>query len=229
LVILAFFLVFTLDRLGYYLMGDITLAPVLSVLCLAGLTFYLSPKQIMVWTLGFVLISFLLLTFWRYSFVPGGPYVAPDQKTGFSLARGGVRSATVLLAGGLCALLGLQRERLQAAVAETVAVMTALPSGVLISNSSGLISFANEKVAQILGAKVEDLIGSSFFSLLTSPEGNTIEKYSILAEVPGDKIERLILHLRKNPSVALRARLFCLQSASGKLVATVFDELPKES
>jgi len=229
LAILALFLVFALDRLGYFLMGDVTLAPLLSVLCLAGLTFYLSPKQILVWTLGFVLISFLLLTFWRYSFVPGGSYVAPDQKTGFSLIRGGVRSMTVLLAGGLCALLALQRARLQAAVNETVAVMTALPAGVLISNSSGLISFANEKVARILDTKVEDLIGSSFFSLLTSPEGNTIEKYSALAEVPGDKTERLILHLRKNPQINLSARLFCLQAASGRLVATVFDELPRNS
>ena len=226
-MVLALFLVITLDRLGYYLMGDITLAPVLSVLCLAGLTFYLPPKQILIGTLGFVLVSFLLLTFWRYSFVPGGPFVAPDQKSGFSLARAAVRSVTVLLAGGLCALLGLQRERLQAAVSETVAVMTALPSGVLISNSSGLISFANERAARILDAKIEDLIGSSFFSLLTSPEGNIIEKYSALAEMPGEKSGRLIFHLRKNPSVVLGARLFCLHSASGRLVATVFDELPK--
>lgn len=140
--------------------------------------------------------------------------------------RGLVRSLTVLLAGGLCALLRLQRDRLETAVEETVAVMTALPSGVLISDSSGLISFANEKAAQLLHVKVENLVGSSYFSLLNAPEGNTIERYSRLAELPGEKSEKMILQMRKDPAISVGARLFCLKAPSGRLVATVLDEAP---
>jgi len=51
---------------------------------------------------------------------------------------------------------------LQNAADEMVAVMTALLSGALISDSSGLISFANDRGAQILKVAMEKL-GSSYF------------------------------------------------------------------
>lgn len=218
------FLVFFLDRLAYFFFGDITLAPLLAVISLSGLTFFLKPKEILLWTPGFVLVCFLLLTFWRHSFAPDLPLAAPSTESPLVLQRGLVRSLTVLLAGGLCALLRLQRNRLETAVEETVAVMTALPLGVLISDSSGLISFSNERAAQLLHVKVDELMGSSYFSLLNAPEGNMIEKYSVLSELPGQKTEKIIFQLRKNPAITVRARLFCLQAPSGRLVATVLED-----
>ena len=217
-------LVFTLDRFTHYLLGDITLAPLLAILVLAASAFFLKPRAILLWTPFYALLCFLLLTAWRYSFVPGSPFAAEAGPSQFAFSRGLVRALTVFLAGGLSALLSQQKQRLQRSVDETVAVMTALPLGVLISDRSGLITFANEKAALMLGGQVESLVGSSYFSLLASSEGNTIEKYSEIAEIPGEKSGRIIFYLRQNPQHRLAARLFSLQSVSGRLVATVFDE-----
>ena len=217
-------LVFTLDRFTHYLLGDITLAPLLAILVLAASAFFLKPRAILLWTPFYALLCFLLLTAWRYSFVPGSPSIAEAGPGQFAFSRGLVRALTVFLAGGLSALLSQQKQRLQRSVDETVAVMTALPLGVLISDRSGLITFANEKAALMLRGQVESLVGSSYFSLLASSEGNTIEKYSEIAEIPGEKSGRIIFYLRQNPQHRLAARLFSLQSVSGRLVATVFDE-----
>lgn len=102
-------------------------------------------------------------------------------------------------------------------------MMTALLSGALISDSSGLISFANDRGAQILNVAMEKP-GSSYFSLLTPPEGNTIEKYAALSELPGENQGRLIMSLRKEPHKRFAARMSCLKAASGRLMATIFDE-----
>lgn len=216
--------VFLLDRVAHFFFGDITLAPLLAVVSLAALAFFLRPKAVLLCTPAFALLSFLLLTFWRHSLVLPGFGDLPEVETLVGFGRGFVRSLTVLIAGGLCALLSLQREQLQKAVDETVAVMTALPLGVLISDSSGLISFANDRAAQILNVAMEKLLGSSYFSLLNAPEGNTIEKYAALSELPGENSGRLIMSLRKEPHKRLAARMFCFKAASGRLVATVFDE-----
>jgi len=225
----ALFTVFFLDRVAHFFLGDITLAPLLAVISLAALAFFLRPKAVLLCTPAFALLCFLLLTFWRHSLVLPGFGDLPEMETPVSYGRGFVRSLTVLIAGGLCALLSLQREQLQNAVDETVAVMTALPSGVLISDSSGLISFANDRAAQILNVAVENLLGSSYFSLLTLPEGNTIEKYAALSELPGENSGRLMMSLRKEPNKRLVAQMFCLKAASGRLVATVFDEPARTS
>lgn len=217
-------LVFTLDRFAHYLLGDITLAPLVAILVLAGSAFFLKPRSILFWTPFYALLCFLLLTAWRYSFVPGAAHANEVFLGEFVFSRGLVRALTVFLAGVLSACLSQQKQRLQRSVEETVAVMTALPLGVLISDRSGLITFANEKVALFLGVEIESLVGSSYFSLLASSAGNTIEKYSEVAEIPGEKSGRINFYLRKKPQHYLVARLFSLQSVSGRLVATVFDE-----
>jgi len=218
--------VFAVDRFTHFVFGDITLAPLLAILALSGSAFFLKPRYILLWTPWYALLCFLLLTYWRHSFVPDGLRAEVVWDGQFAITRGFVRSLTVLLAGGLCALLSQQRQRLERSLEETVAVMAALPLGVVISDRSGLISFANEKAALLLHKPVADLVGSSFFSLLASAEGNMIERYSSLSEVPGENSGRIFLHLRANPAVRFAVRLFSLQSPAGRLVATVFDESP---
>ena len=228
LALLGLVIVFSLDRLTHFLLGDITLAPLLSIVWLAFLASFLSPRKVLLSTPWYAILSFFLLTHWRYSFTSDSLLGLGSVEPSFSYSRGIVRSLTVLFAGGLCALLSHQRERLQIAVDEVVTVLTGLPLGVVISNPSGLISFANDHAARILGISTDELVGSSYFSLLNSPSGNTIEKYSLLAEIAGTKSERMTFYLRKNPRAHLTARLFCLQAASGRLIATIFDDLPAE-
>ena len=102
--------------------------------------------------------------------------------------------------------------------------MTALPSAVLISDPSGFISFANDKAADTLRTGKDELVGASFFSLITSPEGNTIEKYTSLGELPGENSGVIKLQLRRNPDMRFSARMFCLQTSAGRMIATVLTE-----
>lgn len=216
--------VFVLDRIAHAIFGDVTVAPLVAVILLAAIALRLTPIQLLLWTPVYALLCFLLLTYWRASFTWQDKQLPGDWMSATFFWRAVVRAATVLVAGVLCALLSRQRERLQALVDETTAVMTALPSGVLISDPSGFISFANDKAVEALGVCRGDLLGSSFFSLLTAPHGNTIEKYAALCEVPGENSGNLKLQLRRKPEVRLTAKLFCLQTSTGRMIATVLDE-----
>jgi hypothetical protein len=65
---------------------------------------------------------------------------------------------------------------------------------------------------------------ASFFSLITSPEGNTIEKYTSLGELPGENSGVINLQLRRNSDMRFSARMFCLQTSAGRMIATVLIE-----
>jgi PAS domain-containing protein len=104
--------------------------------------------------------------------------------------------------------------------------MSALPLGVLISDRSGRISFVNQKARLLLGDSLSNITGSSFFSLFSNPEGNLIEKYSMLAEVSGQSLSPLILRLRSDPHRSFSISLFSLQAPSELLVATLLTDCP---
>lgn len=216
--------VFVLDRTSHAIFGDVTLAPLVAVIALAAIALRLKPGQILLWCLAYTILCFLLLTYWRGSFVWVPQALPEDFLSPAFFARAAVRSTTVLVAGALCALLSRQRQKLQTAVDETTAVMTALPSAVLISDPSGFISFANDKAADTLRTGKDELVGASFFSLITSPEGNTIEKYTSLGELPGENSGVIKLQLRRNPDMRFSARMFCLQTSAGRMIATVLTE-----
>lgn len=118
--------VLAIDRLAHTLFGDVTLAPLVSVIVLASLTLRLKARDILLWTPLYVLLTFLLLTYWRGSFVRQPGPLPPDLFTGMTFWRTVVRSFTVAVAGGLCAALSLQRQRLQALLEERIAVDAAL-------------------------------------------------------------------------------------------------------
>jgi hypothetical protein len=216
--------VFMLDRASHAMFGDVTVAPLVAVIALAAIALRLKPGQILLWTLAYALLCFLLLTYWRGSFVSLPKALPEDFLSATFFGRAAVRSTTVLVAGALCALLSRQRQKLQIAVDETTAVMAALPSAVLISDPSGFISFANDKAADTLRTGKDELMGASFFSLITSPEGNTIEKYSSLIELPSENSGVIKLQLRRNPDMRFSARMFCLQTSAGRMIATVLTE-----
>jgi len=217
--------VFATDRLTYSLFGDITLSPLLCVITLAFFPFFLKPRKILFWALIYALLAFFLLTFWRHSFVdaPSSPiFLEPS----YPFSRAIIRSVTVLFVGFLCSLLAKNRARIQKSLDESIAVMSALPLGVIISDQSGRISFANHKALLLLGASLDNIIGSSFFSLFSNPDGNLIEKYSFLAEVSGQSLGPLILRVRKVPHRSFSISLFSLQSPSEKLVASLINNDP---
>ena len=170
-----------------------------------------------------MLLAFCLLTIWRHSFVLGPP--TPDLVDPvYPLSRALIRTATVFLVALLCCLLAQQRNRIQRALDESVAVVSALPVGVLISDQSGFISFANDRARFLLASPDDGLMGLSIFSLFSNPEGNLIDKYSSLSEVSGQTLGPIHLQIRGNPRLTFSASMFSLQSQSEKLVATLLSD-----
>jgi nitrogen-specific signal transduction histidine kinase len=99
--------------------------------------------------------------------------------------------------------------------------VSALPVGVLISDQSGFISFANERARSLLASTAETLVGSSFFSLFSNPNGDLIDKYSSLSEVSGQTLGPLVLGLRNDSHIIFSATMISIQSQSQRLVATL--------
>jgi len=223
--LLGLLIVFAIDRVTYSFFGDITLSPLLCVLTLAVFPFFLSPRNILLWSLMYALLAFSLLTVWRHSFVLGPSSILVLDPV-YPLSRAVIRSITVLFVGFLCSLLSKNREQIQKSLDGSIAVMSALPLGVLISDRSGRISFVNQKARLLLGDSLSNITGSSFFSLFSNPEGNLIEKYSMLAEVSGQSLGPLILRLRSDPHRSFSISLFSLQAPSELLVATLLTDCP---
>jgi len=221
--LLGLLIVFAVDRLTYSFFGDITLSPLLCNITLATFAFFLRPRQIFFWGAVYTIAAFFLLTIWRHSFVMGP--ITPDLVDPvYPLSRAIIRSATVFLVALLCCLLAQQRTRIQRALDESVAVVSALPVGVLISDQSGFISFANERARFLLASPDNSLMGLSIFSLFSNLEGNLIDKYSSLSEVSGQTLGPIPLQIRRNPRLTFSASMFSLQSQSEKLVATLLSE-----
>jgi PAS domain S-box-containing protein len=118
--------VLVIDRLTHEFFGDITLAPLVSVIVLASLTLRLEPREILLWAPLYALLSFLLLTYWRGSFVWHPSPLPPDITSSASFWQAVVRSSTVTIAGGLCAALSHQKQKLQALLDEKTAIDSAL-------------------------------------------------------------------------------------------------------
>jgi len=216
-------LVFAIDRVTYSFFGDITLSPLLCNITLAAFAFFLRPRQILFWGTIYMLLAFCLLTIWRHSFVLGPP--TPDLVDPvYPLSRALIRTATVFLVALLCCLLAQQRNRIQRALDESVAVVSALPVGVLISDQSGFISFANDRARFLLASPDDGLMGLSIFSLFSNPEGNLIDKYSSLSEVSGQTLGPILLQVRRHSCLTFSASMFSLQSQSEKLVATLLSD-----
>ena len=216
-------LVFAIDRATYSLFGDITLSPLLCNITLASFAFFLRPRQILFWGAVYTIAAFFLLTIWRHSFFLGplAPHLVDPV---YPLSRAVIRSSTVLLVALLCCLLAQQRERIQCALNESLSVVSALPVGVIISDQSGFISFANDRARFLLASTAETLVGSSFFSLFSNPNGDLIDKYSSLSEVSGQTLGPLILRLRKDSHITCSATMFSIKSQPERLVATLLSD-----
>ena len=216
-------LVFAIDRASYSLFGDITLSPLLCNITLASFAFFLRPRQILFWGAVYSIAAFFLLTIWRHSFVQA-PIATELIDPVYPLSRAVIRSSTVLLVALLCCLLAHQRERIQIALDELISVLSALPVGVLISDQSGFISFANGRALSLLASTAQTLVGSSFFSLFSTPNGDLIDKYSSLSEVSGHTLGPLILGLRKDSHITFSATIVSIKSQSERLVATLITD-----
>jgi len=208
-----------LDRISYLLMGDITIAPLLSILVLFVMAFRLKPGALVFWSIVFAGVSFFLISYGRNL---GSSLISEKiSEDSFSLSKTVVRSCSVLASGILCALVSRQRIRLASSASELLLILTSLPVAVVVADKSGAISFANKRASDEFAALSSGLLGSSFFSLFSDPTGNIIEKYSTLIESTNPATRECRLLLRKNLSKSFTTTLFVLHPAAGRIVVAV--------
>lgn len=125
------------------LFGDQTLAPLLSLIVLAGLAYFFSFRQVLLAVPFFVSLSyFMILDSSRYPLV---------------------RSSTVLVGGFVALWAAKQRSRLSSQIEEVEAVLQSLPVPWILSDAAGAITRHSPMLIQS-PERGRDLVGTSFFS-----------------------------------------------------------------
>jgi PAS domain S-box-containing protein len=141
-------LVAGLDRGIAFLFGEQTLAPLISLLILAGFSFFLSPAQILLSIPLFAFESFVLIR----------------EASAYPL----VRTATVFLGGALAWAVRTERLKIFAQLVEVDNLLSQLPAPWLMVDSSGNILQASRAAIATLGMSLSQLQTLSF-SYLFSP------------------------------------------------------------
>lgn len=137
-----------------------------------------------------------------------------------------VRSANVVLAGGLAAWIALLQKRSQKELAEISVALLQLPLGVILSDDQGTIQFSNGQACRLLGLDPEDLLGRSFFSVFSVPEadGEFLVDYHTLMKSPANQASRVVLSSRRDQRSAITATITPLKVSSRTLLLTTLTE-----
>jgi PAS domain-containing protein len=137
-----------LDRGIASLFGEQTLAPLISLLILAGFSFFLTPAQILLSIPLFAFESFVLI----------------HEASAYPL----VRTATVFLGGALAWAVRTERLRINAQLMEVDTLLSQLPAPWLMVDSSSNILQVSKAAIAILRMPLQELQASTF-SYLFSP------------------------------------------------------------
>ena len=137
-----------LDRGIAFLFGEQTLAPLISLLILAGFSFFLTPAQILLSIPLFAFESFVLI----------------HEASAYPL----VRTATVFLGGALAWAVRTERLKIHTQLMEVDTLLSQLPAPWLMVDSSANILQASRVALTSLGMALPELQASTF-SYLFSP------------------------------------------------------------
>jgi len=168
-----------LDRAVAFLFGEQTLAPLISLIVLAVFSFFLTPTQILVAIPLFASESYVLIR----------------EASAYPL----VRTATVVLGGGLAWAVRTERLKISTQLKEVDALLSQLPAPWLMVDSSSNILQASRMAVATLGMSLSKLQSVSF-SYLFSP-----------VEKKGDFIQIFLKVVDHHQGVS-GLELFCRQS-----------------
>ena len=182
--------------------GDLTLAPLLSIISLWILASFFSWRKVALATPVFALLSYFLIL---------GTAYFPS-----------VRAASVVIAGGLAAWTARQRERIHAHAHEVELILQALPTPWILSDDNGNITRLSPSAVSLFSIKSGDALETSYFAFFHPAEGKGqfIRKYleAFESAAPG----RLVLSLAKDPLQKVSAQFFRLDCEEGRRLLTVF-------
>ena len=169
------------DRAVAHFYGEQTLAPVLAILCLAGLVFTGSPRLILV-----AIPLFAAESYWIIRDTSMYPHI---------------RTFSVILGGLIAYWACVQRRSLEARLAELDLILAKLHAPWILCDRSGNIRRMSTPAAEIAQANFKDLEGTSFFAKFTAgpSKGELIQKFLQTAD-SRSPVEKFTLTLSLTPS-----------------------------
>ena len=179
---------------------------VFGIVALGCMSFYVPPRELFIW--GVILTAVFSKALWL------GASETGDWWT-FAF-----RMATFIGGGVFCIVSASLRVRLETTRDDLLAILSSLPSPVLIADGNGTIQFCNKKMQELFGKQEKELMGGSFFSFFSDPQhrgqgisrflnwidngvqSDASETFTILTDPPR-KIRAVIsiTTLRENPSL----------------------------
>ena len=149
LLFLLTFIFFT-EEISTRLLGDQTLSPLLSVICVGLLGFLFSWRLVLFAVPLFEALSFFLIR----------------DASRYPL----VRSSTVIAGGLLATWASWHKERLNRQMREFDVVIRNLPLPWILSDPNGNILQASTSLAALAGQSQEELVGMPHFAVLSPPD-----------------------------------------------------------
>jgi len=195
-------LIYGLDRAVAYFYSEQTLAPVLAILCLAGLIFIGSPRLIL-----FAIPLFAAESYWIIRDSSMYPHI---------------RTISVVLGGLLAFWASLQKKSLEARLAELDLILEKLQAPWILCDRSGNIRRMSTPAVELAQANFKDLEGTSFFSKFSADasKGELVQKFLKTADSRA-LVEKLFLTVATTPARTLGASFIPIQTREGPGILVV--------
>lgn len=183
--------------------GDQTLAPLLSVLCCAGLVFLGSPRLNLAAIPLFAVESYLLIM----------------DSSKYPL----IRSVTMILGGLLAYWACRQKKNLEERVSEVELVLSSMSTPWILCDRSGNIGRLSASASELVGESLNSLHGSSFFSRFSGgpSKGELIQKFLRAAD-SRLAVDRVGLNLAYRPNLKIDASFIPIRTKEGVGILVVF-------
>jgi len=195
-------LIYGLDRAVAYFYSEQTLAPVLAILCLAGLIFTGSPRLIL-----FAIPLFAAESYWIIRDSSMYPHI---------------RTISVVLGGLLAFWASLQKKSLEDRLAELDLILEKLQAPWILCDRSGNIRRMSTPAVELAQANFKDLEGTSFFSKFSADasKGELVQKFLKTADSRA-LVEKLFLTVATTPARTLGASFIPIQTREGPGILVV--------
>ncbi len=195
-------LIYGLDRAVAYFYSEQTLAPVLAILCLAGLIFIGSPRLIL-----FAIPLFAAESYWIIRDSSMYPHI---------------RTISVVLGGLLAFWASLQKKSLESRLAELDLILEKLQAPWILCDRSGNIRRMSAPALDLAQSDFKDLEGTSFFTKFSAgaSKGELIQKFLKTADSRAP-VEKLSLAIATTPARALDASFIPIQTREGPGILVV--------
>lgn len=183
-------------------LGDQTLAPILSILACAILVFFESPRLILVAIPCFALETYLLI-------MDSSKYPA-------------VRTTTMIVGGLLAYWACRQRKSLRSQISETDMILNKLDAPWALCDRAGNIQRISSKAADLAGSAPDRMLGISFFSKFGggASKGEIIQKFLRSADLR-ETADSITLVPSDRTTVTVKASFVPLQTRDGAGVLVI--------